>query len=166
MRLYGGYYIAEMLRSLTDDHDPHPDLYDLTLQALDEIDGSGDVASSLAYFDAQSLRMLGHAPGTDRCTSCGGEVPKATRIAFALETGGIVCSACKTRQRQTIAVRAEVIDELRRLKASETTCPTSISANIYGELRAVMNRYIQTVIGGVPRMQPFLPGSTETESTE
>ena len=33
-RLYGGYYIAEMLRLLTDDHDPHPDVYDLALQTL------------------------------------------------------------------------------------------------------------------------------------
>ncbi|MCG8650182.1 MAG: DNA repair protein RecO, partial [Pirellulales bacterium] len=51
-RLYAGYYIAEMLRQMTDDHDPHPNVYDLALQTLDQIDGTGDVASSVAYFDA------------------------------------------------------------------------------------------------------------------
>jgi DNA repair protein RecO (recombination protein O) len=165
-RLYGGYYIAEMLRRLTDDHDPHPDVYDLTIQCLQQIDGSGDVASSLAYFDAQLLRLLGHAPGTDRCTDCGGDVAPAVRVAFALSTGGILCRACRSRQRQTISVRQLVIDELKRLQSADTKLPTHVASNLYGELRALMNRYIPTVLGSVPRMQPFLPSVTRTEPSE
>jgi DNA repair protein RecO (recombination protein O) len=159
-RLYGGYYVAEMLRLLTDDHDPHPDVYDLTIRTLQQIDGTGDVASSLLYFDAQTLRMLGHAPGTDQCTSCGGEISAAARVAFALSTGGIVCHACRSRQRQTISVRRVVIDEIKRLQSPDQTLPTGIQTDLYGELRAVMSRYIQTVVGSVPRMQPFLPTTT------
>lgn len=164
-RLYGGYYIAEMLRLLTDDHDPHPDLYDLALRTLNQIDGTGDVASSLAYFDLQSLRMLGHAPGTDRCTSCGGDVESAARLTFALLTGGIICVDCRSRQRQTISVRRVVMDEIRRLKSVGTELPTQVPNNVYGELRAVLNRYIQTIVGSVPRMQPFLPSATRMEPT-
>jgi DNA repair protein RecO (recombination protein O) len=81
-RVYGGYYIAEMLRLLTDDHDPHPDVYDLTIRTLQQIDGIGEVGSSLTYFDAQILRMLGHSPGTDLCTDCGSEVRSLSRIHF------------------------------------------------------------------------------------
>ena len=43
-RVYGGYHIAEMLRLLTDDHDPHPNVYDLTIRTLQQIDGIGEVA--------------------------------------------------------------------------------------------------------------------------
>jgi DNA repair protein RecO (recombination protein O) len=164
-RLYGGYYVAEMLRLLTDDHDPHPDVYDLAIQTLQQIDGSGDVASSLLYFDLQSLRMLGHAPGTDRCTSCGGQVDTTSRLMFGLLTGGIVCADCCPRQRQTISVSRAVIDELKRLKAPSTRLPTQIDRHVYGELRAVLNRYIQTIVGSVPRMQPFLPSATRMEPT-
>ena len=35
--LYAGYYVAELLGELTDDYDPHPELFDLadeTLKAL------------------------------------------------------------------------------------------------------------------------------------
>jgi DNA repair protein RecO (recombination protein O) len=158
-RLYGGYYIAEMLRLLTDDHDPHSDVYDLALQTLNQIDGTGDVASSLAYFDLQSLRMLGHSPGTDLCTGCGGEVESTARMTFALLAGGIVCQACRARQRQTISVRREVIDEIKRLGLPETELPTQVPSNLYGELRGVLNRYIQTIVGCVPRLQPFLPSA-------
>jgi len=163
-RLYGGYYVADMLRQLlTDDHDPHPDVYDLAIQTLQQIDGTGDIASSLAFFDAQLLRMLGHAPGTDRCTACGGQVTPTARVAFALLAGGIVCGDCRPRQRQTISVRQTVIDEIKRLQSTDTTLPTSVNSDFYGELRAVLNRYIQTVVGRVPRMQPFLPVMTKTE---
>ena len=163
-RLYGGYYVADMLRQLlSDDHDPHPDAYDLAIQTLQQIDGTGEVASSLVFFDAQLLRMLGHAPGTDRCTDCGGEVKSTARVGFALSAGGIVCCECRPRQRQTISVRQTVIDEIKRLQSPNTTLPTSVKSDFYGELRAVLNRYIQTVVGSVPRMQPFLPAMTKTE---
>ena len=163
-RLYGGFYVVDMLRQLlSDDHEPHPDVYDLAIHTLQQIDGTGDVSSSLAFFDAQLLRMLGHAPGTDRCTDCGGEVEPTTRITFALLAGGIVCAGCRPRQKQTISVRKSVIDEIKRLQSTQTTLPTTVSGNLYGELRAVLNRYIQTVVGSVPRMQPYLPAMTRTE---
>lgn len=166
-RLYGGYYITDMLRQLlSDDHEPHPDVYDLTIQTLEQIDGSGEVASSLAYFDAQLLRMLGHAPGTDRCTDCGGEVASTARVAFALSAGGIVCAGCRNRQRQTLSVRQSVINEIKRLQSPQLALPIRISGDCYGELRAVLNRYIQTVVGSVPRMQPFLPAMSKTDSRE
>ncbi len=119
-RLYGGYYVADMLRQLlTDDHDPHPDVYDLAIQTLQQIDGTGDVASSLAFFDAQLLRMLGHAPGTDRCTDCGGEVAsdRASRLCLVRRrhrlrrlssptTTNDFRSATRHRRNQTTAVDA------------------------------------------------------------
>jgi DNA repair protein RecO (recombination protein O) len=162
-RLYGGYYVAEMLRLMTDDHDPHPEVYDLTIQALEQIDGNGEVASTLLGFDAQLMRMLGHAPGTDRCTDCGGDLPSAARIGFSLTAGGLVCSQCRPKQRQTLSVSQKVVDHIRRLHDPETRLPASVPSEIYGELRAVMNRYIQTVVGGVPKMQAFLPATTKPD---
>ena len=164
-RVYAGYYVAEMLRLQTDEHDPHPEVYDLALQTLNEIDGTGDVASSLAYFDAQSLRMLGHAPGTDRCTVCGNEVASTPRLAFALIAGGIVCTDCRPRQHNTISVRREVIEEIKRLQSPATALPTAVPSQLYGELRAVINRYIENMLGQKPRMQSFLPNMTRTEPT-
>ena len=164
-RLHAGYYIAEMLRLHTDIHDPHCDVYDLAIAALHQIDGTGDVASTLAHFDAQSLRMLGHAPGTDRCTVCGRKVSPAPRLAFGLLSGGILCAACRPRQRQTLSVRSAVIDEIKRLQSPHTELPILVSAEVYGELRAVLSRYIETMLGQKPRMQSFLPNLSRTEPT-
>ncbi len=165
-RVYAGYYLAEMLRLLlTDDNDPHPDVYDLALQTLDQIDGNGQLATSLVFFDIQSLRMLGHAPATTHCTECGNEVQRTPRITFAMIGGGVVCNGCRRRQHQTVSVRREVIDELGRLLSTQTQRPSTVAPHLYGELRAVMNRYIQTMLGTTPRMQSFLPTVIQTESS-
>lgn len=163
-RVYGGYYIAEMLRLLTDDRDPHPDVYDLALRVLDQIDGNGDVPAAILYFDAQVLRLLGHAPSTDKCTECGNNITAARRMTFALIGGGVVCQNCRPRQQQSISVSQESIDQLRNLQDSQTTLPASLPPQTYGELRAVMNRYITALLGKMPRMQPFLQTAIRTES--
>ncbi len=162
-RLYGGYHVVEMLRLLTDEHEFHPEIYDLTIRTLEQLDGNGEVASTLAYYDSQLLRELGHAPGTDRCTSCGAEMENLARVPFALGTGGIVCANCKTKQRQIILLRKETIDELKRLTDVSTSYPVAVAGPVYGELRQLLNRYIETVLGRVPRMQPFLPAAIRTE---
>jgi DNA repair protein RecO (recombination protein O) len=155
-RLYAGYHVAEMLRLLTDDHDPHPDVYDLTIQTLQQIDGAGDIPSTLLYFDAQLLRLLGHAPGTDRCTDCGGRVSDGPRLAFSLSAGGLVCDGCRPKQRQLMSVAPAIVAQLRRLQSSDTLLPLELPPECYGELRAVMNRYIQTVVHCIPKMQAYL----------
>ncbi len=156
-RLYGGYYVAEMLRLLTDDHDPHENVYDLTLRTLHQIDGTGNVALALLHFDAQILRMLGHAPGIDRCTDCGGVVSPAPRVTFSLLAGGIVCQKCRSKQQQAISVRPALIDAIGQMQDPHQTHPMDLANDLYRELRMVMNRYIQTVTNKVPRMQSYLP---------
>ncbi len=162
-RLYGGYHVIEMLRLMTDDHEFHPEVYDLTIRTLEQLDGDGEVASTLLYFDAQLLRELGHAPGIDRCTGCGGEVHASARTPFALGTGGVVCANCKPKQRQIIFIGQQTIDELRRLGDVATTYPSRVAGSVYGEVRMILNRYIETVLGRVPRMQSYLPAAIGTE---
>ena len=154
-----------MLRLLLDDDEPHSDGYDWTIRTLQQIDGDGNMAATLAYFDLQVLRMLGHAPGTDRCTDCGGEVHVSARIPFSLEAGGIVCRACRPRQRSIISIRRELLQLIRDLQSAENRNPGVIPQNLHGELRGTLNRYIQTVVGSLPRMQTYLPMMTRTEPT-
>ncbi|MGC6444534.1 MAG: DNA repair protein RecO [Rubripirellula sp.] len=161
-RLYGGYYVAEMLRLLLDDHAPHPDVYDLTIQVLQQLDGNGPVAASIAWFDLQILRMLGHAPGTESCTDCGAKMRVEQRTPFALEGGGVVCRSCRPRQRSIVMLRRETLELIAKLQHLNQRSPIQIPTEFYGELRSVLNRYIQNIVGKLPRMQAFLPMMTKT----
>ena len=162
-RVYGGFYVAEILRALTDDHDPHRDAYDLTINVLNQIDGSGDVASAILHYEAQLLRVLGHAPGLDRCTDCGNTVNQTKhRMAFSLSAGGIVCDACGPKQHGILSIRHTVIEQMRKLITTDSQLQISVTPSVYGELRAVMNRYIESIIGTVPRTQSSLPKTIES----
>lgn len=91
--LYAGYYIAEMLRELTDEHDPHRELFHLahdTLIALDALTPSQnqEVPRHVLRFEMAALRLLGHLPALDRCAGCGAKVSVARRVAFGLLSGG------------------------------------------------------------------------------
>lgn len=160
-RLYAGYYIAEMLRLLTDNHDPHPGLYDLTTSALAQIDGTGNPATALLGFETGALRLLGHAPSTRGCVDCGQGIGNEMRIAFAPIAGGVVCRQCRSRQPSLVTVSRTTIEHLERLLAPHTRLPIDIPSSIYREMRGLISRYMQAILGTTPRMQPYLPARME-----
>jgi DNA repair protein RecO (recombination protein O) len=41
--LYAAYYVVELLRTMTEDGDPHPELFDLTVQTIAEIEGDSEL---------------------------------------------------------------------------------------------------------------------------
>ena len=49
-RLYAGYYVAELLDALTDDDDPHPELFDAAEQALRALESAVPTAPMVLRF--------------------------------------------------------------------------------------------------------------------
>jgi len=86
-RLYSGYYIAELLRLLTDEADPHPELFDIAELTLRKIDDDGDPRELVPQFEANMLRILGHAPMLSRCSVCGKDRTRIERVQFGLNDG-------------------------------------------------------------------------------
>src|SRR6056297_531614 len=160
-RLYAGYYVTEMVRHWTDEGDPSPPLYDLTARTLGDLDGEADVAATVTAFELQALRILGLAPRLDRCVDCGGTVEALARTAFGLETGGVLCARCAPKHRQTVWVRPPVLAVMHQGLTSGSLATDWLDRSIYGELRAVLNRYIKGMLGREPRMQAFLPTQIE-----
>jgi DNA repair protein RecO (recombination protein O) len=178
-RTYAGYYIAETLRWLLDEGERHEAVFDLTLAALGLIDGDGPIAETLLTYDCQCLRLLGHAPATRACTVCGVKLElSGLKTAFSLDGGGIVCPACRPRQTALVLVRNTTLRALDRLvqpldpytqsKAQpEKAEPESVfplgsllpcvDETSYPELRNLITRYMQALLGRTLRMQPYLP---------
>jgi DNA repair protein RecO (recombination protein O) len=166
-RLYAGYYVVELLRELTDRDDPHPDLFDLTLETLAALDGDSEVHACLLRFELQMLRLLGHAPMVDHCAGCGREAPedfahaahqKNARIPFGVFAGGVLCATCRTAARGVVLIRPESHLWLTQSLsiAALAVPPPPIPSQSVGELRGLMNRYISNICGAVLRMTPYL----------
>jgi DNA repair protein RecO (recombination protein O) len=155
-RLYAGYYVAELLTALTDDSDPHPDLFDASIRVLANLDGNQPVAETVLAFEMAALRLLGHMPSWEQCAGCGRPLPNTARVAFGQLAGGVLCAACRPGQRQVASLQRETIDILRQYATAPVTKLEPLPPRRRGEIRGVMNHYLANLLGRRPRMHQYL----------
>lgn len=167
-RLNAAYYVAELLNDMTDDRDPHPELFDAasdTLLALS--DDQIPVAPTTVRFELTALRLLGHLPQWESCVSCDAPVAQRGasttarsngRVAFGLAAGGVLCGRCRPGQKHVVSLSAEAWQRLRSLSEprawSETLEP--VERGLAGELRGVMNQVICRHLDRRPRLHAYL----------
>ncbi|MCA9153853.1 MAG: DNA repair protein RecO [Pirellulaceae bacterium] len=157
-RLYAGFYLAELLSQLTDEADPHPELFDAAAAALEALDGEADVAATVLRFELTALRELGHLPMLKTCAGCGRDMPETPRVAFGHAAGGMLCSACRVGHRQVVSLGREAWETLLAF-ADPLASPAAIAAvpaRVRGEVRGVINQYVCHLLGHRPRMHSYL----------
>lgn len=156
--LYCGYYVAELLLTLTEEGSPVPELYELTCRTLVEFDRDQDPLACLLRFEWHLLRLLGHMPNLENCVGCGGEIDRNERIPFGIEAGGILCRRCLAGQRQILRLQAATIDYLLGMTQTpwETMPSIPIDVAIRRELRGLMNRYFSSLTPHHFALHPYL----------
>ncbi len=156
--LYAAYYVAELLSELTDDYDPHPELFDAAAQILAALASSDAVAPEVLRFELTALRVLGHMPSLDCCAECGQPVDAGGRVPFSQSAGGVLCKSCRAGQKGVVSISDEVRQALAKLAEIDgrASRQVSLERNVYGELRAVLNHYWAHLLGREPRMHRYL----------
>ena len=126
-RLYAGYYVAELLNLLTDDADPHPKLFDIAIETIDQIDSvktktnnTSSIDETILDFELMALFCLGHLPLLTQCVGCGKEKTTLSRVSFGMNSGGILCQQCRPGKRNVISLTstgfAFLLDRTRQKK--------------------------------------------------
>lgn len=158
--LYAGYYVAELLRELTDTGDPHPELYAAADTTLQQIDRDGPVGALVLRFELNALRVLGHLPALGACAACGRgvEATRNGRVPFGIRAGGVLCPLCRPGQRHVISVTRGALEALRQLADVSTgwETATTVDTAVGGELRGVLNQYLVNLLGHQMRMPEYL----------
>jgi DNA repair protein RecO (recombination protein O) len=158
-RLYAGYYVAELLRELTDTGDPHLELFQAANQALFDLDSERDVRHIVLEFELTALRLLGHLPSLDLCTGCGVAMNVTGRVSFGQLAGGLLCDRCKLGKRQVVSVSLETVQALRFFSAENKEDREAVLGSFsYGEVRGLLNRYLANLMGRPLRMHRYLVG--------
>lgn len=155
-RLYAGYYIAELLRELTDAADPHPELFQAADHTLVTLESECDVAKSILEFELTALGLLGHLPSLDRCVGCGKSVAAASRVSFGQLAGGVLCPSCRPGQKQVVSVSGPTIEALRQLAEPGEYRETRVAPAVWGEARGLLNQFLTNLVGRRWRMHPYL----------
>lgn len=95
LRLYAGLYAAEAVALLTEDDDPHPELFTALGQLLAGLAGEDPVPPRIARFQHALLTSIGLAPQLSICVDCGHPQGDATGTYFSSAAGGLVCRDCE-----------------------------------------------------------------------
>jgi DNA repair protein RecO (recombination protein O) len=156
--LYAGYYVAELLDALTDDYDPHPELFDAAIHVLAALGGEEPVPSLVLRFEMLTLAILGHLPSLAVCAECGNAVELGERVPFGPISGGVLCPRCRPGKTHVVSVSGRVVRTLVRFadRENEAWRESGIDPQISGELRGVVNHYISHLLGHRPRMHEYL----------
>lgn len=156
-RLYAGYYVAELLSELTEVYDAHPALYDAAEQVLDDLCQSGPIAPLVFRFELVALTLLGHMPSLEICVECGRKVAAVGRVPFGQTSGGVLCAACRPGKREVVSVSAGALRTLATLSKIDSSAwrRLDLDRRMRGELRGILNRYLENLLGRRPRMHEF-----------
>lgn len=162
-RLYAGYYLAELLNELTDEADPHPELFDAAESCRRALNGVDDVATAVLRFELTALRLLGHLPSWESCAGCGARVTWGKRTPFGVLAGGVLCPACRVGQRQVVGTRPETLMILRDFSndhsnsnSNSNSAAATLPKEGRGEARGLINQFLTNLLGRRPRMHQYL----------
>jgi len=90
-----GAAMAEIVDCVTEEHEPHPELFDLLVKGLAILrDCRGRPTFLLTFFEFRVLAIAGFELRVTCCAGCGNDLG-AGEAFFSLHMGGFVCDACR-----------------------------------------------------------------------
>jgi DNA repair protein RecO (recombination protein O) len=156
--LYGGYYVAELLNGLTEEHDPHPELYDAAIATLASLASPQDARIAILQFELTLLREIGRLPDFDACSICHRPVVLGNAARYWVSQGGLICSHCGRPEYQHTEIQAGSIALLRRLVEADAVMAArlSITPPQFRQLRHILTAAISHSLERRPKMLSML----------
>jgi DNA repair protein RecO (recombination protein O) len=161
-RLYAGQYAAEVTAAMTEEGDPHPELYEAfagLLGDLNDADRGAAGLSLLVGYQRQLLRSAGLWPDLTRCVMCDKPAPAGRAAYFSAHQGGLVCRACEGGLVEKRLVPAAVLTALREDDPSRDRKGAAAAAGAASGAFELLNYTISHTIGREPKLTRFvIPG--------
>ncbi len=156
-RLYAAFYCAEILLAMTDENDPHRELYDFAVRMIQNIDDGENLDHCVIRFQLQTLKLLGHGPELNNCVGCGNTIPSEKRYFFGLRDGGVFCADCRRAKKAVASMSAESLELMQQFADPNYNWQrTESSSKQIGEVRALTLRYTSHVLGYEPKLQKYI----------
>jgi len=92
--IYLGFYAAELVGRLIEEHDPHPELFDRLERTLPALATPRREESFLA-FQLDLLRESGYLAELFRCVGCKANMETTAACYFSPTRGGVICRNCE-----------------------------------------------------------------------
>jgi DNA repair protein RecO (recombination protein O) len=155
---YAGCYVAELLIELTEEDDPHEQLFDAAVSTLNRLAENGYDPLTVLHFELVALAEIGYLPTLDQCVVCGKAVGEARRVFFGISAGGVLCPACRPGQPRVISLSGGALQILAKLASPDGQAWQRLQPNprLMGEVRCIVTGCLSHLLGHPPRMLALL----------
>ena len=147
-------FAAELVNSLTHEHDAHPELYDSLLQFLKDANDrklTGEkrqVMALLILFQLTLLREVGIQPILNRCANCKtGFAERWRETYFSSLANGLICGDCEGAFAEKVRLTRKTADCLANLKTLGTADETTLRG-----VEKLLVRHFTEILHRPPRM--------------
>ena len=145
LRTSYGYYVAELLDSFTQEHDPHPSMFTLLRDTLGRLAASKEEMLALAtrFYDLQLLALAGYQPQLFTCVACQDVLEPVTNY-FSITDGGVLCPKDGEGRVGAEALPLSLFKALRFIQTREweLVVQLNLSAGLQAELERLLHGYI------------------------
>jgi DNA repair protein RecO (recombination protein O) len=155
--LYGGYYVAELLNALTEEDDPHPDLYEAAVRTLDALSRPDALFVAITSFELTVLKEIGQLPDFEICTICQLPIEIDDRARFWVSQGGLICSKCGHSEYETTAFQPGSLAILRQMvQSGHLRDRLQVTQRQQKEIRQILTSAISHALGRRPKILGML----------
>ncbi len=156
------YFAAELLNHLTDDYDPHPELFDSLLQFLQDVrenDNESKILALSILFQLGLLKEVGLQPILDYCVNCKTRYEHRVSgirypVYFSSSANGLVCKDCEPAFPDKIKLSRNAAGCLTNLKHIPDA-----AENTLREIQKVLVHHFTELLGHLPKMAKHILAS-------
>ncbi|MCA9250243.1 MAG: DNA repair protein RecO [Phycisphaerales bacterium] len=108
-RLLAAQYAAFVAAELTEDWDPHPELYDGICNAIRALAEGARPVRTLVAFQRCLLQEIGSFPILDACVGCQRPTPAQGVLYFSSLDGGLLCRDCESARSEKLELNRDTL---------------------------------------------------------
>ena len=145
-------FAAELVSNLTDEYDPHPQLFDNFLQFLQNANEHRDTLVSLILFQLSLLKEVGLKPVLNACVNCKTSFSVDwPQCYFSNSANGLICRDCE----------ASFTDKIRLTK-NATACLANLKLigeseeKTLNEIEKILISHFTDTLGRPPKMAKYI----------
>ena len=156
--LYAGYYVAELLLGLTEDYDPHLELYQAAQDALNSFTSIQTMPTAVLRFELVLLREIGQLPDFGTCAGCGAELTEGKTFGFWVSQGGLICPECQHEEYSRMTIHAGTAAALPMLSSENDQAwrRLNLLPQQFREARQLTATALSHILGHRPKMLKYL----------
>lgn len=144
-------FAAELVNLLTDDYDPHPQLFDALLQFLCDVNEKQKPLLLLILFQLTLLKEIGLMPILDACANCKTSRESLDETYFSSSANGFICADCEASFPDKIKLTKKAADCLADAKSIADADEKPLN-----EVEKTLIHHFTEILHRQPRMAKYI----------